>query len=217
MKINVVIADDHAIVREGIKTVLQNSCKDIQVIAEANNGKEILELAENHPVDIFIVDIAMPLLNGIETTVRLVKQNPKHKVIILSMHDDHSSVEKALKSGAVGYLVKESAVEEVVHAVEEVYRGRTYLSPKISSYVFEKFQGSQYDYVRKAGTVELTNKEKEILQLLAEGFSSKEIAKRLGISFHTVNVHRGNIMQKLGLHKSADLVRYAIKEGITHI
>lgn len=217
MGINVVIADDHAIVREGIKIVLQSAGQGIQVIAEAENGREVLDLTEKDPVDIFILDIAMPQLNGIETTRRLVKKRPDSRVIILSMYDDRTSVEKALKAGAMGYLIKESAIEEVVQAVQEVYRGRSFLNSKISQYVLERFSGSQKDYVRTTDIVGLTNKEREVLQLLAEGLSSKEIALRLKMSFHTVNVHRSNIMQKLGSHKLADLVRYAIKEGITHI
>ncbi len=217
MSINVVIADDHAIVREGIKIILQSAGKDIRVVAEAENGRDILDLIEKNSIDIFILDIAMPLLNGIETTRRLIKKDPESRIIILSMYDDRASVEKALKAGAKGYLIKESAIEEVVQAVQDVCLGRSFLSSKLSQHVLEKFSGSQKDYAKETDFVELTDKEREILQMLAEGLSSKEIAAQLKMSFHTVNVHRNNIMQKLGSHKLAELVRYAIKEGITHI
>lgn len=217
MSINVVVADDHAIVREGIKMVLQNSGKDIKVIAEAENGRDVLDLANCYPIDVFIMDIAMPRLNGLETTSRLIKKDPQCRVIILSMYDDSCSVEKAMESGAAGYLIKESAIEDVVHAIQEVYKGRKYLSPKITHYLARKFRGHQHGYDQATSVVHLTAKEKEILQTLAEGSSSKEIAQKLDLSFHTVNVHRNNIMKKLNLHKSADLVRYAIKEGIIRV
>jgi DNA-binding NarL/FixJ family response regulator len=217
MSIRVLVADDHAIVREGIKMVLQNSGKDIRVVAEAENGRDVLDLADSYPVDVFILDIAMPRLNGLETLARLIKKDPQCKVIILSMYDDRASIEKALDSGASGYLIKESAVEVVVHAIQEVNKGRQYLSPKIAHYFARKFRGQQHDYDQVKSVIQLTSKEREVLQLLAEGCSSKEIAVRLELSFHTVNVHRNNIMQKLDLHKSADLVRYAIKEGIVRI
>lgn len=217
MSINVIVADDHAIVREGIKMVLQNSGKDIKVVAEAENGRDVLDLAVCYPVDVFIMDIAMPKLNGLETTSRLVKKDPQCRVIILSMYDDVASVDKALEAGAAGYLVKETAVEDVVLAVVDVHKGRTYLSPKIAHYLTKRFRGQQHDYDHVTSIVHLTDKEKEVLQMLAEGSSSKEIARRLEVSFHTVNVHRNNIMRKLNLHKSAELVRYAIKEGLVHL
>jgi DNA-binding NarL/FixJ family response regulator len=217
MSIRVVVADDHAIVREGIKMVLQNSGKDIKVVGEAENGRDVLDLAVGCLVDVFIMDIAMPKLNGLETTSRLLKKDPQCKVIILSMYDDAGTVEKAMGSGARGYLIKETAIEDVVHAIGEVHKGRKFLSPKIAHYLTKKFRGQQHDYDHVTSVVHLTDKEKEVLQMLAEGSSSKEIAQRLELSFHTVNVHRNNIMRKLNLHKSADLVRYAIKEGLVHL
>lgn len=217
MSIKILVADDHAIVREGIKMVLQNSEKDIKVVAEAENGRDVLEIAVGQAIDIFLLDIAMPLLNGLETTARLFKKDPRCRVIILSMYEDVGSVEKALETGASGYLVKETAIEDVVQAIEAVHRGRKYLSPKIAHYLIKKFRGHQHAYDHVMAFVQLTPKEKEVLQMLAEGKSSKEMAQRLELSFHTINVHRHNIMRKLNLHKSADLVRYAIKEGIVHV
>ena len=215
MGINVILADDHAIVREGIKIVLQNSDKEINIIGEAVNGRELITLAQKQPADIYLLDIAMPVLNGIETAGQLVKMDPQSKIIILSMHDDKGSVEKALKCGVQGYLLKANAVNEVVDAVESVYQGKCYFSPGISSHILEGFLGKRYDYAKQEKIVELTAKEKEVLQLIAEGLSSKEIAAQLKITFNTVKIHRTNIMNKIGSHKQADLVRYAIKEGIS--
>lgn len=217
MSIRVVVADDHAIVREGIKMVLQNSGKDIKIVGEAENGRDVLDLSVGCLVDVYIMDIAMPRLNGLETMVRLIKKDPQCKVIILSMHDDVGTVEKAVISGAKGYLIKETAIEDVVQAIIDVHKGRKFLSPKIAHYLTKKFRGQQHDYDLVSSIVHLTDKEKEVLQMLAEGSSSKEIAQRLELSFHTINVHRNNIMRKLNLHKSAELVRYAIKEGLVRL
>ena len=216
MATNVIIADDHSIVREGIKTVLENSGELIRVIGEAENGRDLLTLVEQRHADICIIDISMPYLNGIETAKRLKKIAPRCKIIVLSMHDDRSSVEKALKAGVNGYLIKESAVDEIVQAIKEVQMDRYYLTPRISKYLVEDYVGNNVSDSRKK-TVELTPKEKEILQLLAEGLTSKEIGLQLGMSFNTVNVHKNHIMQKLGFHKLAELIRYAIKEGISQL
>ena len=216
MSTKVFIADDHSIVREGIKTILERSDKFIEVVGEAENGREVIAFAEKHRADVYILDISMPFLNGLETAERLRKISPDCKIIILSMYDNRTSVEKAFSARVNGYLIKESAIDEIVHAVQEVQLGRFFLSPGISNYVVEGFLDSKSR--RKSKTVvDLTSKEKEIIQLLAEGFSSKEIAMQLHTSFNTVNVHKKNIMQKLCFHKSAELVRYAIKEGISKL
>ncbi|MBF0570267.1 MAG: response regulator transcription factor [Candidatus Omnitrophica bacterium] len=214
MSITVIIADDHALVREGIKAVLKKTTLGIDVIAEASNGKEVLNIAKKMPADIFLLDISMPFLNGLELTVRLIQLNPKNKIIILSMYDDQMSVERALQSGAKGYLIKETASEEVVRAIREVANGRIFLSPKISRYIVKDFFGSRQQYKKRERFLRLTGKEREILQLVAEGFSSKDIAKELKIVLATVMVHRKNIMHKLDIHKETDLVRFAFKEGI---
>jgi len=158
----------------------------------------------------------MPGLNGIDTTERIMKEDEKAKVIILSMHDDRTFVEKAFKNGAKGYILKENAPEEIIKAIREVYDGNFYLSPKISSYLVNGFLFNNLSEDKK-NDVLLTTREREVLQMVAEGKTSKEIATYTSISVHTVNVHRKNIMRKLGLHKQADLVRYAIKEGLVKL
>ena len=217
MSITVVIADDHALVREGIKAILKKTTTGIDVIAEASNGKEVLGIAQKMPADVYLLDISMPLLNGLEVMDRLMKLDPKNKIIILSMYDDRVSVERALQGGAKGYLAKETASEEVVWAIREVFDGRFFLSPKISGYINHGFLGGRQQYGKKDQFSRLTVKEKEVLQLVAEGFSSKDIAKELKIVSATVSVHRRNIMCKLNIHKDTDLVRFAIKEGIIHL
>jgi DNA-binding NarL/FixJ family response regulator len=156
----------------------------------------------------------MPILNGIETTHRLVNKNPQSKVIILSMHDDRTFVVKALQSGARGYILKESATEEIVFGINEVYMGRYYLTPKIASYLVEDFLDREHGAHHMA---ELSSRERGILQLLAEGFNNKEIADKLSLSLNTVHVHRNNIMKKLNIHRHADLIRYALKEGMVQL
>ena len=208
------MADDHVMVRSGIKAALERKSKDIQVVAEVSNGKELLALPKDLQVDIFLVDISMPILNGIEATKKLKRLRKDAKVIILSMYDDRVSVERAIRAGANGFVIKVSTIEEVINAIEDVSKGKFFLCSSISNYVFEGFL-SKASGKRSAHT--LTAKEKEILQLVAEGYSSRKIADEFGLSLNTVHVHRNNIMHKLKIHKQADLIRYAIKEGIAHI
>lgn len=212
--INIVLADDHVMVRSGIKAALERKNKDIKVVAEVSNGKELLSLPEELKVDIFLVDISMPLLNGIEATKKLKRLRKDSKVIILSMYDDRISVERAIRAGASGYVIKVSTIEEVINAIEDVYKGKIFLCSGVSKYVFEGFLNKASGKKREHT---LTPKEKEILQLVAEGYSSRKIATEFGLSLNTVHVHRNNIMHKLKIHKQADLIRYAIKEGIAHI
>jgi len=217
MSIRVILADDHAVVRDGIKAIVDRKGKDIIIVGEASNGKEVLKIANNNPADVYVIDIAMPILNGIETTNRLIKMDSRSKVIILSMHDDRSLVEKAFKYGAKGYILKESATEEVIHAIHEVYMDRYYLTPKISKFIVKGFLNTKSYGTPDKDRSNLTKREREILQLIAEGFSNKEIAKQLNISLNTAHIHRNNIMRKLDIHRQADLVRYALKEGISYL
>jgi DNA-binding NarL/FixJ family response regulator len=214
MAIKVILADDHAIVRDGLKSVIEKKGDGITVIGEASNGNDVLKLSKTNPADIYLLDISMPILNGIETTHSLVNKNPQSKVIMLSMHDDRTFVVKALQSGARGYILKESATEEIIFGINEVYRGRYYLSPKISSYLVEDFLDREPSALQ---TAELSSRERGILQLLAEGFNNKEIADKLSLSLNTVHVHRNNIMKKLNIHRHADLIRYALKEGMVQL
>ena len=212
--IKVVIADDHAMVRSGIKAALEGKNKNIQVVAEVANGKELLDLPLDLEADVFLVDISMPLLNGIEATKKLKKIRKGTKVIILSMYDDRVSVERAIRAGANGFVIKVANIDEVISAIDDVLNGKFFLCSSISNYVFEGFLGKA---AGKKNPHILTAKEKEILQLVAEGYSSRRIADEFGLSLNTVHVHRNNIMHKLNIHKQAELIRYAIKEGIAHI
>lgn len=211
----IVLADDHAIVRRGVRAVLEALGKDMQIVAEIANGKDLVEYAAAHPADVYVVDISMPLLNGIEAVERIIKRDPDAKIVMLSMYDDRLSVEKSLKAGAKGFIVKVSAADEIINAIEEVAAGRFYLCSKVSKYIVQGFLGKTNS--RKRDITGLTPKEKEVLQLIAEGYSSKQIAKTFNLSLNTIHVHRNNIMKKLGIHKQAELVRYAIKEGIAQL
>jgi len=217
MEIKVILADDHHLVREGLRSVIQKRGGDIRVIGEASSGKEVLAMAKKNPADVYVLDITMPILNGIATTERLIRMDPGSKIVILSIHDSRFLVEKAIKSGARGYITKEDAVDEIILAIREAYRGRYFLSPSISMHVIRGYlreKGQNKSEEKGAG---LTNRETEILQLIAEGSSCKEIARRFGLSVHTVHGHKKNAMQKLDLHKQADLIRYALKEGISKL
>ena len=211
----IVLADDHAIVRTGVRTVLERLGKDMQVVAELSNGKELVDYAKDHPDDIYVVDISMPVMNGIEAVEQMTKLHPEIKIIMLSMYDDRISVEKSLKAGAKGFIVKVSAADEIVSAIEEICAGRFYLCNKVSKYIVQGFLGKTSS--RKRDGTGLTPKEKEVLQLIAEGYSSKQIAKSFNLSLNTIHVHRNNIMKKLGIHKQTELVRFAIKEGIAQL
>jgi DNA-binding NarL/FixJ family response regulator len=217
MSIEVLLADDHVIVRDGIRAVVEKKGKDIKVIGEASDGRAVLEMAKKNPADVYIIDISMPVLNGIETARKLLKKDPKSKIVILSMHDDRAFVEKAIKCGVKGYILKENATEEILHAIREVYIGRFFLSPKISKYIIQDFLDMRHPREGAGKVINLTEREREILQLIAEGFTNKEIAVKLNISLDTAHVHRNNIMQKLDIHNQAGLIRYALKEGISQL
>lgn len=213
--IKILLADDHVIVRDGVKAVLERKGKDLEVVGEVGNGQELVTWAETNDADVYVVDISMPVLNGVEATQRLIKAKPEAKVIMLSMYDDRIAVEKSLKAGAKGFIVKVSTADEIVEAIHEVAAGRFYLCSKVSKYIVQGFLGKTF--TRKRDATGLTPKEKEVLQLIAEGYSSKQIAKTFNLSLNTIHVHRNNIMKKLAIHKQADLVRFAIKEGIAQL
>ena len=213
MPIRVLIADDHSIVIEGLKAVLKETAADILVVGKAANGNQALKMAREIPADIYVLDITMPYLNGLETMTRLLRINKKAKIIILSMHDDAPTIRKAFQAGAWGYLVKESATEDIVRALHTVYRGQYYLSPSVTDVDMADMINVSSGNLEMQKT-DLTSKEREIIQLIAEGSGNKQIAYNLKISINTVKVHRHNIALKLNVHKQTDLVRYAIKEGI---
>lgn len=214
MKTKIVLADDHALVRQGVRLLLEAHKDEFEIVAEVANGEELLAFAKEHTAQVYLVDISMPVLNGVEAVAKLLKLQPDANVLMLSMYDDRVSVEKSLKAGAKGFMVKVSTGEELLEAVREVAAGRFYFDRKISKFLVQGFLKKNTS-ARKSGG--LTPKEKEILQLIAEGYSSKQIAKHFTLSLNTIHVHRNNIMRKLGIHKQAELVRYALKEGIAQL
>jgi DNA-binding NarL/FixJ family response regulator len=215
MTLKVLIADDHKIVRDGLRTML-SKYPEIEVVDEAENGRTTVELVKKLSPNIVIMDIAMPDLNGIEATRQIIAEKPEVKVIALSMHSDRRYISSMFKAGASGFLQKHCAFEEMMNAIKTVIENKTYLSPGISSTVVE-------DFIRHPEKSEssvfsmLSNREREVLQLLAEGRNTKEIAGNLNVSIKTVEAHRVKIMSKLGIHSVAELTKYAIREGLTSL
>jgi two-component system response regulator NreC len=214
MAIEVILVDDHSIVRQGIRSVIAHD-PGIKVVGEAGDGKEAVQLAIDKSPDIVIMDITLPLLNGLEASHQILKQNKKIKILILSMHDNRAFIENALGSGVRGYILKDYATDEIVRAIREVYEGRYFLSSKISSFVVQDYVDKKKKKMQLRSISILTDREREILQLVAEGLNNKEIAKRLKLALKTVLVHRNNIMRKLDIHNQAQLIRFALKEGIS--
>jgi two-component system response regulator NreC len=212
-RLRILLADDHIVMRTGLRALLERQ-PNLEVVGESENGRETAELAASLRPDVVVMDIGMPMLNGIEATKTIVTQSPTTAVVILSMHADESYVMRALSAGARGYLLKDSAAADLIGAIQAVSQGKSFFSPKVSRILAE-------DYVRvlkQKGAVDtydlLTSREREILQLLAEGKANKEIATDLNISTYTVETHRSHILQKLSLHNSAELVLYAVRKGI---
>lgn len=216
MAIEVVLADDHSIVRQGLAAIISQE-PHIKIVAEACNGKEVVDIAKDISADIYIIDISMPVLNGLEASHKIMQMNAKNKIIILSMHDNRAFIEKALGLGIKGYVLKDSAADEIIEAVNAVNNGGYFLSPKISNFVIQNFIDRKGKRVSQRKIIGLTQREREILQLISEGYTNKEIAAQLKISLKTALVHRNNIMQKLNIHRQADLIRYALKEGVISI
>lgn len=211
--VRVLLADDHKIVRDGLRALLTRSA-NIEVVGEAENGRATLLLARQLKPDIIIMDVAMPDLNGIEATRQILSDLPETKVVAVSMHSDRRYVSEMLKAGAAAYLSKDYAFDELEKTIAAVSAGKIYLSPDISGVVVE-------NYVRQTPQAEatayslLSDREREVLQLLAEGKTAKEIAEDLHLSIKTVETHRSNIMTKLNIHRLAELTKYAIREGLT--
>lgn len=216
-KIKVLLADDHTILRKGLCSLLADD-KDIEVVAEAENGREALDKVKKLKPDVVVMDIAMPGLNGLEATRQIKKYFPEIKVLILSMHANEEYIFQTLRAGASGYLIKKAAPMDLTLAIQAAIRGESFLSPAISRTVIK-------EYIRKAEktAVEdepfemLTDREREVLQLIAEGHSNREIADRLYISTKTVETHRAHLMEKLNIHSAADLTKYAIRKGLTSL
>jgi two-component system response regulator NreC len=211
--IRIALADDHTVMRSGLRVLLQREAW-FEVVGEASDGRQAVELVEREKPAVIVMDVAMPNLNGIEAARQITAKFPATAVIVLSMHSDESYVLRALKAGARGYLLKDSAEADLIQAIRTVHDGKSFFSPAISHMLVE-------DYVRQMerrgveDTYELlTTREREILQLLAEGKSNKDVANLLNLSLYTVETHRGNILQKLNLHSVPELILYAVRKGV---
>ena len=211
--LRILLADDHTVVRQGLRKVLEE-CPQWQVVAEAGDGREAVRQAEELRPDVAIIDVAMPLLNGIEATRQIVRRSPGTRVLVLSMHSDEAYVNQILKAGATGYLLKDSADVDLLQGVDAVSKGKSFFSPGIAKVMLD-------DYVRQLADKGITDRyeslsqrEREIFQLIAEGKANKEIAALLSISPSTVETHRARIMEKLDLHSAAEIVLYAVRRGV---
>lgn len=210
--LRILLADDHTVVRQGLRKVLEER-PEWQVVAEAGDGRDAVRLAEQYKPDVAVVDVAMPLLNGIEATRQITRRAPQTKVLVLSMYSDEAYVTQILKAGATGYLLKDSADVDLVQAVQAVSQGKSFFSPAVARLMSD-------DYARQRGEnavdryESLSEREREIFQLVAEGKTNKEMAALLFISPSTVETHRARIMEKLDLHSAAEIVLYAVRRGV---
>jgi two-component system, NarL family, response regulator NreC len=207
-KIHILLADDHAVVRQGFKMILAAQ-PDMEIVGEAGNGREALDLAGQLQPDVIVMDVAMPELNGIEATRRIADLSPRSRVLALSMHKDSVYVREILRAGARGYLLKDSIASDLLAAVRAIARGEGYLSPGVSDAVLNDYRRHVTDPIDL-----LTSREREVLQMIAEGKTNKDIATVLNLSVYTVDAHRGHIMEKLNLHSVTDLVRFAVRAGL---
>lgn len=213
----ILIADDHEVVRKGLVALLQQQ-PDWQVCGEATDGREAVDKAQQLQPDVVILDIGMPSLNGLEATRQILKTNPLARILILTLHDSDQVVRDVLNAGARGFLLKSDAARDLVAAVEALRRDKTYLTSKVASMVLQGYlKGSTAPTLAPVSRNRLTPREREIVQLLAEGKSTKEVAVALGLSVKTAETHRSNIMRKLQLHSVSDLVLYAVRNNIVHV
>ncbi|HUQ90264.1 MAG TPA: response regulator transcription factor [Bryobacteraceae bacterium] len=212
-QIRILLADDHNVIRKGLRLLLESQ-PGFFVVGEAADGRQAVSLAEAERPDVAVLDIAMPNLNGIEAAQRISGKSPQTAILILSMHSDESYVLRALKAGARGYLLKDSAEGDLIGAIKAVHEGKAFFSPEISKMLVEDY----LHQMRRRGVEDsyelLTSREREILQLLAEGKSNKLVATLLNLSLHTVETHRSNIQQKLNLHSWPELILYAVRKGV---
>ena len=208
VKIRILLADDHSVVRQGFRLILEAQ-PDMEVVGEASNGREAIQQAEKLRPDVVVMDVALPELNGIEATRRINQALPRTRVLALSMHKDSVYVREILRAGARGYLLKDAIDSDLVDAVRHVARGEGYISPAVSEAVLSDYRRHVTDPIDL-----LTSREREVLQMLAEGKTNKEVAVALNLSVYTVDAHRGRIMEKLNLHSIGELVRFAIHNGL---
>jgi len=216
-KTRIVLADDHAILREGIRALLEDQ-SDMTVVGEAADGRKAIELARDLSPDIIVMDIGMPLLNGLEATRQIKHNFPQVAVLVLTMHDNEEYVSQILAAGASGYVLKRAASSELVTAIRAVAGGQSYLSPAVTKLLIEGYIGRPPAAPVRVDPFEtLTAREREVLQLVAEGHTNSQIAKLLNISLKTVKAHRSNLMQKLGLHDRGELIKLAIQRGMIEV
>lgn len=211
--IRILLADDHTVMRTGLRLVLERQ-PDFKVVAEAGDGREAVAQAESAKPDVAVLDIAMPNLNGIEAARQIAAKFPSVSIVILSMHSDEAYVLRALKAGARAYLLKESAEADLINAIRAVREGKAFFSPAISRMLVEDYVRQLQDRDVEDSYELLTPREREILQLLAEGKSNKDVANLLNLSLYTVETHRGNLMEKLNLHSVPELILYAVRKGV---
>lgn len=214
--IRVLLAENHTMVRKGLKSLIEKETT-IKVVGEANNGQEVLQLVEKVHPHVIVMDISMPILNGIDTTMKIKKQSPNINILMLSRYDAPEYIFHALKAGASGYLVKKSAPSELIIAIQSIYKGESYLSSCVSKVLIDNYTKTVETLSRIKKKEVLSDREIEVLKLLTKGNSTKELAKLLYISVNTVATHRRNIMKKLNVHSISQLIRYAIRAGIIDI
>lgn len=207
MPIRVVLGDDHALVRQGLKSLLER--ERFQIVAEASDGQEVVRQAETLSPDVAVIDISMPTLNGIDAARELARCCPKTKTILLTQHEEEQYIHEALQAGVRGYVLKSQAASDLVHAIQQVCRGGFYLSPGVSQAVVQAYRSKS-----EKPSDPLSGRERQVLQLIAEGRSTKDVASLLGISVKTAESHRSRLMQKLDIHETASLVRYAVRRGL---
>ncbi|MFH1739737.1 MAG: response regulator transcription factor, partial [bacterium] len=212
MTTRILLAEDHEVVREGLRSLLEKE-KDLEIVGEAGDGRTAAQLVREKLPKVILMDITMPDLNGIDASAQILSEFPNMKIIILSMHAEQEYIQRALHAGVRGYMLKDGAYQELVNAIRTVLRGDIYLSPGITGIVVGKYL--EKTKTESSAISSLTLREREILQLLAEGLTAKEIATRLNLSTKTIEVHRQRIMDKLDIHNVVQLTRYAIREGLT--
>jgi DNA-binding NarL/FixJ family response regulator len=216
-KISVLLADDHTVIREGLRVLLE-AAGDIKVVGEADTGRQAVALAKKLLPNVVVIDVAMPLLNGLEATRQILREVPTAKVLVLSSYSDDEYVRQLIEAGAMGYLVKQTAAQDLLKAIHEAYKGNAFFSPSISKRLLEQYREAFVHGGRiKSAASGLTSREMEVLQLIAEGYANKQIADELSISVKTVEKHRQQLMEKLNLHDVASLTRYAIAKGIVEV
>ena len=218
MPFRILVADDHEVVRRGLCALLRSQ-PEWEVCGEAGNGREAVEKAIQLKPEVVILDVGMPTLNGLEATRQILKANPRIKVLVLTLHDSDQVVQEVLNAGARGFLLKSDAARDLVAAVDALRLGKIYFTPRVASMVLNGYLGREHAPAPAGtnGRGRLTSREREIVQLLAEGKSSKEVAVALGLSVKTAETHRSNIMRKLELHSVSDLVLYAVRNNIVHV